>query len=145
MTTKPHIEMCLDSALAQWDAEHAAPMKDRPARRAMFAAWWFVENVPDEIEGQSDVFFRVREIVREAGEPPAVNPVAEAVAALNEAAGPNYWILAKGRDEPSEPLYAAAVYAGNPGNTVPLVQCQHNELEAAIAICTRELSKRGAA
>ena len=36
------------------------------ARRAMFAAFWFIENVTDDDPARVDLFFKVRELVREA-------------------------------------------------------------------------------
>ena len=34
--------------------------------RALHAAWWFIENVPDDDPSRNDIFFDVRELVRAA-------------------------------------------------------------------------------
>jgi hypothetical protein len=39
-----------------------------PTHKAMLAAWWFIENVDDQHEpARTELFFKVRELVREAG------------------------------------------------------------------------------
>jgi hypothetical protein len=37
-----------------------------PTRKAMLAAWWFIENVPENDPAHSELFFKVRELVRAA-------------------------------------------------------------------------------
>ena len=38
----------------------------RLAKRAAYAAWWFIENVTEDDPSRNDIFFEVREIVRSA-------------------------------------------------------------------------------
>jgi hypothetical protein len=37
-----------------------------PTRKAMLAAWWFIENVDQHEPARTELFFKVRELVREA-------------------------------------------------------------------------------
>lgn len=39
---------------------------ERLARRAAFAAFWFIENVTEDDPARTDLFFKVREIMRDA-------------------------------------------------------------------------------
>lgn len=59
----------LAEALEFWDArhpfEHADPTTDT-CQRALFAAWWFIENVDREDARADEMFFEVRELVRGA-------------------------------------------------------------------------------
>jgi len=35
-----------------------------PTRKAMLAAWWFIENVNQDEPARTELFFKVRELVR---------------------------------------------------------------------------------
>jgi hypothetical protein len=58
------------AALTFWDQRHPIaarfPNKYDKAYRALFATQWFIENVTDDNPDRNDIFFRVRELVREA-------------------------------------------------------------------------------
>lgn len=59
------------AALKYWDQENSSALmwqSEWRARRALFAAWWFIENVTADDPARTDLFFRVRELVREAGQ-----------------------------------------------------------------------------
>jgi hypothetical protein len=59
----------LSYALQYWDAEHPFEKQDPTTdelKRALFAAWWFIENVDKESARADEMFFEVRELVRGA-------------------------------------------------------------------------------
>lgn len=59
----------LSEALDYWDAKHPFERSDPTTdelKRALFAAWWFIENVDKEDARADEMFFEVRELVREA-------------------------------------------------------------------------------
>lgn len=55
------------AALALYDDTYADRDPDlHAARRAAYAAWWFIENINDDVPDRTDIFFEVRTIVRAA-------------------------------------------------------------------------------
>ena len=56
------------AAMKAHDAAHAGKHwgSEASARRALCAAWWFIENVPTDDPARNDLFFKVRELVRNA-------------------------------------------------------------------------------
>ena len=59
------------SALKEWDEKHARrkfQLFDRRAdlRKAVFAAWWFIENVSEDSPDRNDLFLKVRRLARKA-------------------------------------------------------------------------------
>jgi hypothetical protein len=59
------------AALKAWDASYSVPTFARNwgafrTERALYAAWWFIENASDDAPDRTDVFFKLREIVRAA-------------------------------------------------------------------------------
>ena len=69
MTRHAPIMRAFRDAVKQWDAENPAWKiwaSERNARRALFAAMWFIENVPDDHPRRSDLFFKIREMARAA-------------------------------------------------------------------------------
>jgi hypothetical protein len=58
--------------------------------------------------------------------------LAQAIMALDSAAGENYWHVAKGKTRPDEPLYAAAVYAVKAPNDEPLAIAEGDDLAEVI-------------
>jgi len=73
-----------------------------PTRKAMLAAWWFIENVNSADEGAQELFFKVRELVRTAQQAPtehkehraliyelvtALDRLADIVSAMEETGG----------------------------------------------------------
>ena len=57
------------SAMMSWDADHPRHpvLPDPPTysiERALYACWWFIENVSADDPWHNDIFFVVREIVR---------------------------------------------------------------------------------
>jgi hypothetical protein len=56
-----------DLALAFWAGEHKNHYTARKAAmRAFFAAMWFIENVTQEDPARNDIYFKVRELARQA-------------------------------------------------------------------------------
>ncbi|TYO65473.1 hypothetical protein FXV83_16185 [Bradyrhizobium hipponense] len=56
-------------AAALYDETHLAPsMTPNPfaKERALFLAWWFIENVGPDDPARNEIFFELRGIVREA-------------------------------------------------------------------------------
>lgn len=63
------LEKQFRAAMRQWDNDNPPAMEwtgQRNARRAAFAAFWFIENAADDDNGRTDVFFMVREIYRQS-------------------------------------------------------------------------------
>ena len=59
------------AALTTWGEENppakrGALPKEWLTRRALFAAWWFIENVTEDDPSRSDIFFVVRDLVHGA-------------------------------------------------------------------------------
>jgi len=52
-----HHDVC--EAGKHWGSETAV-------RRALFAAWWYIENVPADDKSNERIFFKVRELTRNA-------------------------------------------------------------------------------
>jgi hypothetical protein len=53
-------------ALRIWDAGTLQCRADTPPRRALFACWWFIENVRGDDPAVDDIFFELRDMVRAA-------------------------------------------------------------------------------
>lgn len=59
--------------------------------------------------------------------------LADALRALDAAAGENYWHVSKGRTQPAEPLFAAAIYRTTEPNEDPLAISEGDDLAAVVA------------
>ena len=66
---KTHVQF--RASLRMWEEDEPRPEGElaRDAwetRKALYAAWWFIENVGEDDPARTDIFFEVREIAREA-------------------------------------------------------------------------------
>jgi hypothetical protein len=56
------------------DRDSTHTFTTNPTKRALYACWWFIENVNADDPHHNDIFFELREIVRranhESGSPP---------------------------------------------------------------------------
>jgi hypothetical protein len=58
--------MTVNETHAQFRAMLEASDASNPTERALEALWWFIENVGPDDPARADIFFELREIVREA-------------------------------------------------------------------------------
>ncbi|MEW6438479.1 MAG: hypothetical protein AB1508_15070 [Pseudomonadota bacterium] len=75
MNMQTHKDMLVStafySALKDWDEKNARRKFQLFNRRgdlhkAVFAAWWFIENVSESSPDRADLFLKVRHLVRKA-------------------------------------------------------------------------------
>ena len=73
MPYKGDVARDFNGALTMWDTQNYMgqfpgenALRLHRTRRALYASWWFIENCVSGEPGVSEVFFKVREMVREA-------------------------------------------------------------------------------
>lgn len=75
MNTQPNndgrISAKFYGALKEWDGKQARSKfaffsRQGDLRKALFAAWWFIENVRENDLDRNDLFLKVRGLVRKA-------------------------------------------------------------------------------
>ncbi len=59
----------LEQALGAWEMRHSVVHKkydEKKLARALYASQWFIENVAMDAPDRQEIFFKVRELCREA-------------------------------------------------------------------------------
>lgn len=65
--------------------------------------------------------------------------LAEALQALDRAAGGNYWFVSKGKTRPDEPMFAAAIYPSRSADDEPLAIAEGDDLADVAHDCALQM------